>query len=237
MQHDLHQAEIRRQTRQKRKSDYPIADMYRRIRAAVKRFPKAQLYELRDRGFDSVFEQLCACVISIRTLDEVSLPVALRLFEKARTPREILELDESELASLLHGSTFSHQKAGTLRKAAKRAMDEYGGKLPCDFERLTDLPGIGPKCANLILSLACDVEAIAVDIHVHRITNRWGLIRSETPEKSISMLEERIPKKKWIETNELLVPFGKHICTGKLPKCSTCPVYRECKRVGVTEHR
>ena len=97
--------------------------------------------------------------------------------------------------------------------------------------------GVGPKCANLVLAIACGRPAIGVDVHVHRVTNRWGVIRTRTPEQSVAALEGVLPKRYWIDINRLLVPFGKHVCTGSRPNCSTCPVLDMCRQVGVTAHR
>jgi endonuclease III len=102
---------------------------------------------------------------------------------------------------------------------------------------LLSFAGVGPKCANLALGIACDEKVISVDIHVHRITNRWGYVKTSSPEKTIDALAAKLPKKYWIEINALLVPFGKHICTGQRPKCSTCPVLEYCQQVGVTSYR
>jgi endonuclease III len=109
--------------------------------------------------------------------------------------------------------------------------------LPCDREVMLALPGVGPKCANLVLGIACGEARIGVDIHVHRVTNRWGYVQAPTPEKTMEQLEAKLPRRYWVEINRLLVPFGKHVCTGRLPKCSTCPVLDMCRQVGVTEHR
>lgn len=216
------------------KKPHDISKMLPLIRKAVKPYAKAMLFELRDRGYDSVFEQLCACVLSIRTFDETSLKSSLRLFERARTPRELAKLDVDEVAKLIFDSTFPRQKATNLLAIARAHLDR---DLPHDFNGLTDLPGIGPKCAGLIMGIACGEPAIGVDIHVHRITNRWGYVRAGSPEKTLQQLETKLPRKHWVEINELLVPFGKHICTGKAPKCSTCPVFEYCDRMGVTEAR
>ena len=97
--------------------------------------------------------------------------------------------------------------------------------------------GVGPKCANLTLGIACDVPVIGVDIHVHRVTNRWGYVAARTPEKTMAALQQALPKRYWVEINALLVPFGKHVCTGVRPKCSTCPLVSMCRQVGVTGHR
>jgi endonuclease-3 len=97
--------------------------------------------------------------------------------------------------------------------------------------------GVGPKCAHLALGVATGAARISVDIHVHRVTNRWGIIGTRAPEQSIEALEAVLPQEYWVEINRLLVPFGKHVCTGRLPRCSTCPVLEYCRQVGVTSHR
>ena len=116
-------------------------------------------------------------------------------------------------------------------------MGEYGGTLPCDEEVLLSFKGVGPKCANLVLGIACGQSSIGVDIHVHRVTNRWGYVAASTPVKTMRALQEKLPRRYWVEINALLVPFGKHICTGVRPKCSTCPLLDMCQQVGVTSHR
>jgi endonuclease III len=195
------------------------------------------MFELKERGYGSVFQQLVGCILSIRTRDEVSLPTSIRLLEKAPTPRAMLDLSVAEIDALIGTVTFHEPKAAQIREIAERATAEFGGELPCDAEVLTSFRGVGPKCAHLALGVACGVPLISVDIHVHRVTNRWGVIAETTPEKSMRALEEVLPKKYWVEINRLLVPFGKHICTGTLPKCSTCPVLDMCRQVGVTSHR
>jgi endonuclease-3 len=216
--------------------EYPLEDMLRRIEEAILPFPKAAMFALREQGFDTLLEQLISCIISIRTLDETTLPVSLRLFQKARTPEAILSLGRDALADLLEGSTFPGQKSDTIRTVAEAAM-QNGGHLPQTFDALTALKGVGPKCANLALGVALNIPAISVDIHVHRVVNRWGLVQTSTPEKTLKALEAIIPENRWTDINRDLMPFGKFICTGTLPKCSTCPVAQWCKRVGVTRHR
>ncbi len=219
------------------KRPFDIALALRRIRVAVRPYPRAALFELAAEGYRSPFEQLVACLISIRTRDEVTLPVARRLFAVARTPAEMVELSPARIDALLHASTFHDAKAKQIHAIAERTLTEHGGSLPCDAEVLQSFHGVGPKCAHLVLGIACGQPALAVDVHVFRVTNRWGLVQAPTPEKTMSALEARVPRRYWVELNELLVPFGKHICTGRLPACSTCPVLDMCRQVGVRAHR
>lgn len=216
---------------------YPIPKMLTRIRKAIEEYPKAMLFELYDLGYRSPFEQLVACLLSIRTLDEVSPPVALHLLARATHPAQLLKIPEADLLEIVKPCTFPVQKAASLRKISETILKDFNGKTPTDFSGLTSLPGIGPKCANLVLGIACGKPSIGVDIHVHRVTNRWGYVSAPTPQKTLAQLEERLPRDRWVELNELLVPFGKHICTGRLPKCSTCPVLEYCEQNGVERHR
>jgi endonuclease III len=220
-----------------RKRPFQLSVVLNRIEKAIAPFPKAAMFELYERGYTSLFEQLISCIISIRTLDETTIPVSERLFQAARTPQEILKLPENTLEDLLYGSTFREQKARTMKAIAKAAVEHDGGKLPPDFDVLTSIKGVGPKCANLALGVASGKAGISVDIHVHRVVNRWGLVQTKTPEQTMRALEEEVKPERWIDINRLLMPFGKHICTGTLPHCSSCPVLEYCRQVGVTRHR
>lgn len=213
-----------------------LSTMLKRIEEATASFPKAAMFELYEKGFTSLFEQLLSCIISIRTLDEVTIPLSLKVFEKARTPKQLLRLNANELETLLQGSQFPGQKAYTLLGIAKAAEDA-GGELQADYTFLTGLKGVGPKCAKLALGVAAGHPGISVDSHVHRVVNRWGLVQTATPEKTMEALEAKVPQERWIDINRLLMPFGKHICTPALPRCSTCPVLEYCRQVGVTKHR
>jgi endonuclease III len=208
-----------------------------RIREAVRPYPKAAMFELAEEGYRSAFEQIVACILSIRTRDEVSLVAARRLFGAARTPAALAGLAPAAIDRLIADCTFHEAKAEQIREIARRVVDEYAGVLPCDAEALLSLRGVGPKCANLALGIACGQRRISVDIHVHRVTNRWGYVAAPTPEATLAALESRLPERYWVELNALLVPFGKHICTGVRPRCSTCPVLNMCRQVGVTDHR
>jgi len=219
------------------KHAFDIDVAMRRIETAVQPFPKAAMFQLFEEGFTSALEQLVACIISIRTFDEATIPIARRLFARARTAQTLGKLAPKEIDALIHPSTFHERKAHQIHAIAVRSAEEFGGELPCDAEVLQTFAGVGPKCAHLVMGVACQEPFISVDIHVHRVTNRWGYVQANTPEKTTVALEQTLPRRYWIEINRLLVPFGKHICTGRLPHCSTCPVLDMCRQVGVTEHR
>jgi endonuclease-3 len=208
-----------------------------KITDAVKPFPQAGLFALAEEGFRSPFEQLVACIISIRTFDETMIPAARRLFARAQTPAEVGDLTPEEIDVLIGDSTFHEAKARQIHTMARRIVAEYGGELPCDEATMLSFAGVGPKCTNLVLGIACDQPRIGVDVHVFRVTNRWGYVHTRTPEETIGALAAILPPRYWVEINRLLVPFGKHLCTGNLPRCSTCPVLDMCQQVGVMAHR
>jgi len=219
------------------KQPFDIDTAMERLRAVTQPFPKAALFALADEGFGSPFEVLVACMISIRTRDETTLPVARHLFGAARTPVQVAALTIEEIDGLIDACTFHEAKAAQIRELAGRIVEEHGGELPCERDALLSLRGVGPKCGNLTLGIACGQPWIGVDIHVHRVTNRWGLVRAPTPEKTMVALGEVLPRAYWVEINKVLVPFGKRVCTGDLPRCSTCPLLDMCQQVGVDRHR
>jgi endonuclease-3 len=208
-----------------------------RVAEAVRPYPKAALFELADEGFRTPFQQAVACIISARTLEEVTLPTARRIFAAAPSPADIAKLSVAEVDALIHASAFHGAKARQIHEIARRVVDEFDGALPCDEATLLSLPGIGPKCAHLVMGIACEEARVAVDVHVHRVTNRWGYVHTRTPEETSVVLETKLPHRYWIEINRLLVPFGKYLCTGRLPKCSSCLVLAMCRQVGVVDHR
>jgi endonuclease-3 len=220
------------------KLPFDIDEMMRRLRKAMRSHKPAAMFVLADEGYKSVFEILVACIISIRTYEEVTLPTARELFAVARTPEAIAKLTPAQIDKLIHACTFHAPKAKQIHRIAVRCAKEFGDHLPADREVLLSFAGVGPKCANLALGIGAGKPfGVPVDIHVHRVTNRWGYVKSAAPEETMAQLEEKLPRKYWLEINKLLVPFGKHICTSKLPICSTCPLLRYCRQVGVGAHR
>ena len=164
----------------KRPFDIDVA--IERLREAVEPFPRAMLFQLYDDGHTSAFEMLVACLISVRTRDETSLAMAQALFARARTPAEMAALDINDIDALIGKCAFHLVKSEQINTMARLIVEENAGELPCSFEVMTSYPGIGPKCANLALGIACGQPRIGVDIHVHRITNRWGYVTTATPE-------------------------------------------------------
>ncbi|MGF1458909.1 MAG: endonuclease III domain-containing protein [Leptolyngbyaceae cyanobacterium] len=203
------------------------------LRDAIAPFPKAAMFQLAEEGFDTLYEQLVSCIISIRTYDEVSVPVSRRLFAQARTPEQMVKLTRPEILELIQDSTFAENKATQIHTLSQQILSDLGGDLPQDPEALTQFKGVGPKCAHLALGVAVGYPCISVDIHVHRVTNRWGYVSTKTPEKTMVALEKALPQQYWVEINQLLVPFGKHICRGKRPHCQVCPLVEMCEQVGI----
>jgi endonuclease III len=215
------------------KRPFDIDAVMEQVAVAVADYPPAVLFQLARDGYAGPFEQLVACIISIRTREETTLPTALRFYATARTPAEVAALDVAQVEALVAGCAFHEPKARQIHAIARRTMTEYGGQLPCSFEVLTGFNGVGPKCANLVLGIACGQPRIGVDIHVHRVTNRWGYVQARTPEATLAALEAVLPQRYWLDINRLLVPFGKYLCTGRRPHCSTCPLLAMCRQVGV----
>jgi endonuclease III len=212
------------------KAGFDIDLAMAQLRQAVAPYPPAALFGLADEGYTTAFEQLLACIISIRTYDEVTIPCARRLFAVARTPAQIVALQPGQIDALIAPCTFHEPKAKQIWEIARTLQQERGGELPCEFDLLTSFRGVGPKCANLVLGIACGVPSISVDVHVHRVTNRWGYVATRAPEQTMAALQQILPERYWIEINRLLVPFGKHRCTGSRPHCSTCPLLEMCCR-------
>ena len=219
------------------KRPFDIDEVMDHVRDAVRPFPAAAMFALAEAGYGSPFQQLVACVISVRTRDEESLPISVRLFERAPTPQAILALSPDAIDRLIRPSTFHERKALQIHAIARRVVEEHDGALPCDPATLLAFDGVGPKCTNLALGIGCGLPLISVDIHVHRVTNRWGYVAASTPERTMLALQQTLPERYRVEINRLLVPFGKHVCTGIAPRCSTCPVLASCRQVGVTTHR
>ena len=216
-----------------RKDPFDIHEVFRRLRAACARLPKAAMFQLRDEGYRTPFEQLVASLISARTLDETTVPVCHRLFARARTPAAMAALHEAELAVLLRGATFPEPKARDILALSRTILERHGGKVPDTPEGLTAFRGVGPKVAALTLAVGFGKPAICVDIHVHRVTNRWGYVAASTPERTMAALASKLPQDYWIEINERLLPLGKHVCTAQRPRCPTCPLLSMCRQVGV----
>lgn len=191
------------------------------------------MFDLRDRGYGSPFEQLVSSLISARTMEDATMRVSLRLFAAARTPETVAALSYDELLRLLQGATFPEPKARDILALSRAILDDHGSQVPDTMEGLTAFRGVGPKIAALTLAVGFGQPAIPVDIHVHRVANRWGYVAASTPERTLAVLQAKLPRQYWIEINERLVPFGKYVCTGPAPKCPKCPLLSMCRQIGV----
>jgi endonuclease-3 len=180
---------------------------------------------------------LASTILSLRTKDEVTLVRSQALLEKAPTPQQLLLLSAEAIEKLIYPVGFYHTKARNLQKIAAIIMETYNGQVPADMDALLALPGVGRKTANLTLTEGFDREGICVDVHVHRITNRLGALRSRNPEETEMLLREILPKKYWKRINLLLVLYGQRVCRPVSPFCSRCVTARYCERVGVERSR
>lgn len=183
------------------------------------------------------YEILVSTLLSLRTKDEVTALATERLLEKARTPQEMLVLNEGEIENLIRPVGFSPTKAQRLRRVSRILMDRHDGRVPDELDALLALPGVGRKTANLVLSEAYGKDAICVDTHVHRISNRIGLVKTRSPEATEEALRRVLPRRIWQRYNPLLVAFGQVICRPVSPFCSRCPVQFLCPRLGVVTSR
>jgi len=180
---------------------------------------------------------LVSTILSLRTKDAVTIEASRRFLSRAPTPHALLGLDQEEIARLAYPSNFYKTKARSLKLIAAILMDKYGGRVPADQAALLELPGVGLKTANLVLQEAFDQDAICVDIHVHRISNRLGWIATKMPDESEAALRAVLPFSYWKIINALFVSFGQRVCAPVSPRCSICPIAEHYKRVGVTKSR
>ncbi len=176
------------------------------------------------------FRVLVCALLSTRTRDETTAKVCEKLFKRVRSPEDLLRIPLDELEKLIYPVGFYRNKAKQLKNLVEKLIKEYGGSVPNRLEDLLRLPGVGRKVANLVLADGFNVPAICVDTHVHRITNRWCLIKTKTPHETEEKLREIIPREYWKEINRLLVAFGQRICTPLRPKCDLCPIENYCGR-------
>lgn len=188
----------------------------------------------RDRD---AFAVLVATILSLRTRDEVTQVAVPALMDEAPTPQMMWDLPEARIAELIYPTSFYRMKAGHIRSSSRTIIDDFNGAVPDTIDGLLKLKGVGRKSANLIYNLAFGKPGVCVDTHVHRISNRLGWIQTHTPEESEKALEQALPEDSWIPVNGVLIAFGRRQCTPVSPKCSTCPISKDCPRVGVGKTR
>jgi endonuclease-3 len=212
----------------------------------VKAWPvlKKQIKDLQVTWLDNMassdrdpFRVLVSCIISLRTKDKITAVSSERLFRLAQTPQEMAQLPVAKIESAIYPAGFYKVKAGRLRNISADILERFHGRVPDTIDDLLTLEGVGRKTANLVVTLGYGKPGICVDTHVHRITNRWGIVRTETAYETEYALREILPRRYWKELNGLLVAFGQGICRPVSPLCSQCRIRSACGRVGVTKSR
>jgi endonuclease-3 len=183
------------------------------------------------------FRILISCLLSLRTKDKTTSEAGARLFALARTPATLLALPLKKIEQAIYPVGFYRTKAKSIHAICQRLLDVYEGIVPDSIDELVTLPGVGRKTANLVVTVAYHKPGICVDIHVHRISNRWGYVKTENPEETEAALRRKLPKQYWITFNDLLVPFGQNLCQPVSPFCSRCKLIGYCDRVGVKRSR
>lgn len=183
------------------------------------------------------FRILISCLLSLRTKDKTTSEASARLFALAHTPAGLLNLSRRKIERAIYPVGFYRTKAKAIHGICRRLLEVHGGKVPQSIDELITLPGVGRKTANLVVTVGYQKPGICVDIHVHRISNRWGYVKTRTPEETEQALRARLPKRYWITFNDLLVPYGQNLCQPVSPFCSRCPLIAYCDRVGVTKSR
>jgi endonuclease-3 len=213
-----------------------ISKVLRLVRVAISAWEPAALGKIAEESRDP-FRVLISCILSQQTKDQVTEAASERLYRLADQPDTILALSERRIAKAIYPVSFYRTKARTIREVCRVLLTRFAGQVPDSLEALLSLNGVGRKTANLVLTVGYRKPGICVDTHVHRISNRWGYVKTKTPEQTEMALRRKLPKRHWISYNDLLVPFGQHLCRPISPFCSRCPVERWCAKIGVTIHR
>jgi endonuclease-3 len=183
------------------------------------------------------FRVLIACLLSLRTQDATTREASERLFRVADTPTAMLRLSPARISRLIFPVGFYRTKARAIRQISRDLIERFGGAVPDEIDALLTLKGVGRKTANLVVTIGFAKPGICVDIHVHRISNRLGFVRTKSPDQTELALRAKLPRRYWIGYNDLLVAFGQNVCRPLSPHCSRCPVARWCRRVGVGRTR
>jgi endonuclease-3 len=183
------------------------------------------------------FKVLISCILSLRTQDRTTAAASDRLFELADTPCEMVRLTPETIEKAIYPVGFYRNKTANILDICRTLNENYDGKVPDDIDELLTFKGVGRKTANLVVTLGFGKPGICVDTHVHRICNRWGYVSTKSPEETELALRKKLPKKYWLIFNDLLVTFGQNQCTPVSPRCSTCPLFHLCDRIGIGKYR
>jgi endonuclease III len=186
---------------------------------------------------DSPFKVLISCILSLRTQDSTTAQASRRLFALADSPETMVRLTAKKIEQAIFPVGFYRTKARTILEICRNLIEKYSGRVPDEIDELIKFKGVGRKTANLVVTLGYNKPGICVDTHVHRISNRWGYIKTATPDKTEAALRQKLPRQYWIEYNDLLVSFGQQLCRPISPLCSQCPVAKYCSQIGVTTKR
>jgi len=210
-----------------------IDEVIRRLTRLVRQWEEPVVGRYRDDPFTT----LISCLLSLRTKDETTRGASQRLFRLARTPARMLALPRATIERAIYPVGFYRTKTKTLHAVCRTLLERYGGQVPSGLDELLTIKGVGRKTANLVVTLAFKKDGICVDTHVHRISNRWGYVRTRHPEQTEMALRRTLPRRRWRTYNDVLVAFGQHLCHPTSPWCSRCPVERLCPKIGVTHSR
>ena len=215
--------------------EFNIVEGLKKLKKAVRKFRTPSVTVIAKKN--DPFAVLVSCIISLRTRDEVTELASARLFALAKLPAELLELSNAKIEKAIYPAAFYRNKTKSLKELCQVLVKEYSGKVPDKLEQLLKLKGVGRKTANLTLILGHNKPGICVDIHVHRISNRWGYVKTKSPDETEMVLREILPKRFWKGYNDLLVSFGQNLCKPVSPFCSSCPVEDQCPKIGVNRSR
>jgi len=214
-------------------------DIHTAIRILRREVPKWEtpIVTLMAETYGSPFRVLISCILSLRTQDATTAQASHRLFALADSPQTMVKLPVKTIEKTIFPVGFYRTKAKVIREICSVLLRDYSGKVPDDIDELLKLKGVGRKTANLVVTLGYRKPGICVDTHVHRISNRWGYIRTKNPKETEFALRKKLPEQYWIEYNDLLVSFGQHLCRPISPLCSQCPIKKYCSQIGVTTRR
>lgn len=180
--------------------------------------------------FHNPYLVLISCILSLRTNDRTTYPATCRMLKLADNPYKMSKIKVEDLEKAIYPVGFYKNKAKQIIELSKIIVNELNGKVPESIDELVKFNGVGRKTANLVLAKGFDIPAICVDVHVHRIFNRLGLLKTKNPEETEFALREKLPKKYWLDINTLLVTHGQNICKPINPKCSDCPIEKYCAK-------
>lgn len=183
------------------------------------------------------YRVLISCLLSLRTKDETTAGASKRLFAKAKDPKQLAALPIKQIEKIIYPVGFYKTKAKRIKDIADILVKKYNSKVPDDLDELLKFHGVGRKTANIVITIAFKKHGVAVDTHVHRISNRLGYVNTKTPEKTEFALRKKLPKRHWLIYNDLLVTWGQNICKPISPLCSRCKIRSYCNRIGVKKSR